>query len=107
MIQVIDRREFIKQSTQATGVIGLAALGAADLRAAPKQLFKISLAQWSFHKALFNKELDNLDFARTAKQNYGITAVEYVNQFFKDKAEDKAHRREISARASTDRGRQT
>ena len=39
---------------------------------------------------LFDKKLDNLDFPRFAKQQFGIDAVEYVNQFFKDKAKDAA-----------------
>lgn len=62
--------------------------------------FKISLAQWSLHKTLFGKQLDNLDFARTAKTVYGIDAVEYVNQFFKDKATDKSYLNEMKKRAS-------
>ncbi len=49
--------------------------------------FKISLAEWSFHKALWEKNLDHLDFAAKAS-SMGIHAVEYVNQFFADKAED-------------------
>ncbi|MDI1290395.1 MAG: twin-arginine translocation signal domain-containing protein, partial [bacterium] len=28
----------------------------------PEPLFKISLAEWSLHRALFAKELDHLDF---------------------------------------------
>jgi sugar phosphate isomerase/epimerase len=101
MIQVIDRRDFIKQSVQTTAAIGLATVsfGAGDaLAAAPKQLFKISLAQWSLHKALFAKQMDNLDFARKAKLDFGIGAVEYVNQFFKDKAKDTNYLREMLKR---------
>ena len=52
--------------------------------------FKISLAQWSWHKRLFGQaepKLDNLDFINEAHA-LGINAVEYVNIFFKDKAED-------------------
>lgn len=52
--------------------------------------FKISLAQWSFHKSIFAKELDHLEFAPKTK-SLGINGVEYVNQFFKDKAEDTAY----------------
>ncbi len=51
--------------------------------------FKISLAQWSFHKALFEKKMDNFQFIAKAKE-LGFDGVEYVNQFFADKAEDKA-----------------
>ena len=56
------------------------------------------MAQWSLHRALFKKELDNLDFAKTTKQDYGINAVEYVNQFFKDKAQDKTYLGEMLKR---------
>ncbi len=60
--------------------------------------FKISLAQWSLHKALFAKEFDNLDFAAKAKNDFGISAVEYVNQFFMDKAKDIAYLTEMKKR---------
>jgi sugar phosphate isomerase/epimerase len=60
--------------------------------------FKISLAEWSLHKALFAKELDNLDFPATAKNEFGISGVEYVNQFFKDKAKDEKYLAELKKR---------
>ncbi len=60
--------------------------------------FKISLAEWSFHRALQAKELDNLDFPAKAKNEYGISAVEYVNQFFKDKAKDQTYLAELKKR---------
>jgi len=50
--------------------------------------FKISLAEWSFHKALFAEEMKNIDFPVIAKKDFGIDAVEYVNIFFMDKAKD-------------------
>lgn len=50
--------------------------------------FHISLAQWSLHKALFSNALDPLDFPRIARERYDIAAVEYVSQFFSDKAQD-------------------
>jgi hypothetical protein len=31
---------------------------------------------------------DPLDFAKMAKSDFGIEAVEYVNQFFPDKAQE-------------------
>src|SRR5215468_8639593 len=100
MIQVIDRRDFIKQSAQTAGAIGMAAMTGGTLTAASRQLFKISLAEWSLHKALFARQLDNLDFARTAKFDFGVSAVEYVNQFFKDKAKDRTYLREMLKRTS-------
>jgi sugar phosphate isomerase/epimerase len=60
--------------------------------------FKISLAQWSLHRALKGNQLDNLDFPATAKNDYGINAVEYVNQFFKDKAKDEKYLAELKKR---------
>jgi sugar phosphate isomerase/epimerase len=60
--------------------------------------FKISLAEWSLHKALFAKELDNLDFPAKAKNEFGISGVEYVNQFFKDKAKDEKYLGELKKR---------
>jgi L-ribulose-5-phosphate 3-epimerase len=95
-----DRRSFLKQSAQVT--TGLALLNLAGQEAwasGPKQLFQISLAQWSLHRALFSKQLDNLDFARVAKNDYGIDAIEYVNQFFKDKAKDNKYLAEMKKRA--------
>lgn len=53
-------------------------------------LYKISLAQWSLHRTLFDGKLEALDFPVAAKRDFGIDAVEYVNQFFKDKAKDEA-----------------
>ena len=66
--------------------------------AAAKPLFQISLAQWSLHQSLFSKQLDNLDFPKMARQ-FSIFAVEYVNQFFKDKAKDKTYLSELLKRS--------
>ena len=99
MIQIIDRRDFIKQSAQTAATISLAAIGGEPLVASTKQLFKISLAQWSLHRALRKKELDNLDFAKTARFDFGIGAVEYVNQFFMDKAKDRTYLGEMLKRS--------
>jgi len=49
---------------------------------------KISLAQWSLHRNFNNGNLDPNDFAGIAINTYGINAVEYVNQFYKDSGED-------------------
>ena len=44
--------------------------------------FKLSLAQWSFHKAIRDsKTLSNLDFAKKAKE-LGFEGVEYVSQLY-------------------------
>ncbi|GHB82034.1 sugar phosphate isomerase/epimerase family protein [Persicitalea jodogahamensis] len=92
-----NRREFIKS-------IGIGALGAttfSDLLAdsAKKKLFfDISLAEWSLHKALFAKKITNMDFPEIARKQFDIGIVEYVNQFFKDKAKDTAYLNELLQR---------
>lgn len=51
--------------------------------------FEISLAQWSLHRAFGpGGTSDPLDFARIAKRDFGIQAVEYVNQFYFDNLTD-------------------
>jgi sugar phosphate isomerase/epimerase len=62
--------------------------------------FKISLAEWSLHRALRDKSknLTNLDFPRITKREFGIDAVEYVNQFFKDKAKDEKYLADLNQR---------
>jgi sugar phosphate isomerase/epimerase len=99
MVRVIDRREFLKHSTQVAVGVGLMGMGSTAGGMAKKQVFKLSLAQWSLHRALFSKRLDNLDFPKAAKMDYGISAVEYVNQFFKDKAKDKTYLAELKKRS--------
>ncbi|WP_262246352.1 sugar phosphate isomerase/epimerase family protein [Parapedobacter soli] len=60
--------------------------------------FKISLAEWSLNRALFGGQLDHLDFPLYAKENFGVDAVEYVNQFFKDKATDRTYLGDLKGR---------
>ncbi len=60
---------------------------------------RISLAQWSHHKEFFAGVLKPIDFARIAR-GYGIEAIEYVNQFFPDKAKDKTYLDELNLRAN-------
>jgi sugar phosphate isomerase/epimerase len=97
----IHRRRFLAQSAAAASAFGLAGALPRRSRGEDKPLlFKISLAEWSLHKTLFDKKLDNLDFAKTAKQEFGIEGVEYVNQFFKDKAQDKKYLEDMKQRAA-------
>lgn len=98
----MERRDFLKK-TSATAAVGALirpkASGPFYPKDAEKNLFDISVAQWTLNKKLFKKEIDNLDFASISKNELGIDAVEYVNQFFKDKAEDKAYLKEMKMRA--------
>lgn len=91
------RRDFIAASA---GVVAAAALPSAALSQNVKEpLFKISLAEWSLNKSLFGGKIDNRDFAKIAKEQFGIEAIEYVNQFWKDKAKDAAYVAELKKRA--------
>jgi len=95
--RLIARRTTLKLA--AAGVAGLCFPSASAAMAQIEPLpFKISLAQWSLHRALFSGELDHLDFANVAKQTYGIEAVEYVNSFFKDKAKDAKYLAQMNQR---------
>jgi len=90
----MERRTFVLQAALAA-----TAMPAMLHRASAAVPFRISLAQWSFHKALFAKQMDHLDFARIARRDYGIEAIEYVNIFFKDRATDTAYLAEMNTRA--------
>lgn len=61
--------------------------------------FKISLAQWSLNRALFDGKLDNLDFAAKARNDFGVDGIEYVNQFFAEKVKDMNYLGEMKKRA--------
>lgn len=100
MINHFSRRNFI--SAASVGLGAAWAIPKANLFAQAEKTkpFKISLAQWSLHKSLQQKKLDNLDFAKVTKEKFGIEAVEYVDQFFKDKAKDETYLAEMKKRTS-------
>ncbi|HEX6884468.1 MAG TPA: sugar phosphate isomerase/epimerase family protein [Planctomycetota bacterium] len=62
-------------------------------------LFRISLAEWSLHRALQAGELDPRDFAPLARREFGLDAVEHVNTFFQDRAVDFAYLADLKRRA--------
>jgi sugar phosphate isomerase/epimerase len=102
-----DRRRFLQGSLAGGLALGLGSrLTLADDvkvtgKPGPGKIgdFKISLAEWSLHNALFKGEISNLDFPLVARERYGIGAVEFVNQFFKDKARDDKYLKELKGRA--------
>ncbi len=98
MMRTLDRRDFLTHSAALAAGLG-AALPLRGDDAKKKPLFLISLAQWSLHRAFFGKQIDPLDFAVLAKKDYGIDAVEYVNQFYKGKAKDEKYAAELKKRA--------
>lgn len=62
-------------------------------------LFKISLAEWSLNKTLRAGKMNNLDFPKVAKRDYEIDCIEFVDQFFQDKAKDMKYLGELKNRA--------
>jgi L-ribulose-5-phosphate 3-epimerase len=93
----MNRRTFLKNSAVASAAVALSSC-MTQSGSARKEPFRISLAEWSLHKTLFAKKLDNLDFPLAAKRDYGIDAVEYVNQFWMDKAKDQKYLAELKKR---------
>jgi sugar phosphate isomerase/epimerase len=70
----------------------------AALGSSASPLYRISLAEWSLHRTLNAGDLINIDFPEVTRTEFGIDAVEYVNSFFKDKAEDTAYLTELKNR---------
>ncbi len=96
----MNRRQFIERSAMmGAGVLASGSLSNTLFADHHQPPFKISLAQWSLHKTIFDGKLDNLDFAKVARQDFDIEAIEYVNQFFKDKAKDESYLSEMKKRA--------
>lgn len=97
------RREFLKQfGTTSAGVSLLHGWSIESVMAASarKMFFDISLAEWSLHRTLQAGKLTNMEFPAKAKTDFGITAVEYVDQFFKDKAKDQTYLSELKKRTA-------
>lgn len=93
--QLMNRRTFLQKSSIATTILLANQLAAAQKK---EPTLKISLAQWTVNKEIRAGKIDNLDFAKVAK-DHGIEAIEYVNQFFMDKANDACYLSEMDKRA--------
>jgi len=98
-----NRRHFIKNIGMLAAAAGTATALPLDTMASfsetslprKKDFFRISLAEWSFHKALFGGKMTNLDFPVRAKKEFGIDIVEYVSPFFNKKEKDAAYLKEL------------
>ena len=116
----ITRREFLSAAAAAgaTGVAPRVVAAMAATQSAVDPLFRISLAQWSLNRTIFGPRGDNfnsllrtdpdavlqgslhpLDFARAARRDYGIDAIEYVNTFFFGYARDEGYLHDLRQRA--------
>jgi L-ribulose-5-phosphate 3-epimerase len=65
-------------------------------------LFDISLAEWSLHRQLNEGTISNLDFPGVAKNQFGISAVEYVNSFFRGNERDSAYMADLKSRCESE-----
>jgi len=108
MYPLRSRRQFLQSSTAIALAASTTALkadpkqpikGKFSGRAPKKPLFTISLAQWSLHRSIRQGKVKNEDFAKISQEEFGIGAIEYVNSFFKDKAEDMAYLKDLKKRA--------
>ena len=100
----MKRRDFLKTSALASGAVllGSACRESAEAGSAPTasaDLYHVSLAQWSLHKAIFGGDLDPLDFAVVARQEFGIGGIEYVNGLFTDRRTDAEYLQALQSRA--------
>lgn len=93
------RREFLQTTGAVAAGLGLSSLALPTFAAEDKPLYRISLAEWSLHKSLFGGKMNNLDFPQATK-DLGIEAVEWVNQFWKDKARDQKYLAELKQRTA-------
>jgi L-ribulose-5-phosphate 3-epimerase len=93
----LSRREFLASS--AAGLVAAGGLHPRLAAAEPATQFKISLAQWSHNKAFFGRagaeKKDPLKFAEISAKDYGISAVEYVNQFYMEKKKDDGYLKDL------------
>ena len=90
----MNRRTFLQSLLGAS----LVATGGCNM-VRPGSGLRISLAEWSLHRALHSGEMSNLDFPKKTR-SFGIGAVEYVNSFFKDKAQDEAYLSDLRNRCN-------
>jgi sugar phosphate isomerase/epimerase len=103
MVGLLDRRSFLRSAAAAGAAVSVpcyakAVVAQEKAAAAKEPLFKISLAEWSLNRTIRAGRLDNLDFPALAKREFGIEAVEYVNQFFNNKGKDNAYHAELKKR---------
>jgi L-ribulose-5-phosphate 3-epimerase len=94
----MKRRTFIKVSAVAFGATALPFNVMSSPTPSGTEPFRISLAEWSLNKTLRAGKMTNLDFPRTAR-GLDIDCIEFVDQFFADKARDKSYLTELKKRA--------
>lgn len=89
-----NRRRFLK-SVVLTGTGIALSPGLSAITKPGNDRFKLSLAEWSFHRAIQAGKMTNLEFPVITRE-LGIEAVEFVNTMFMDKARDMAYLKELN-----------
>lgn len=104
-----NRREFLRYSVAMAAATGIGCnptpgpqQDAGSAAPGDEPWFRISLAEWSLHRALRDGSLDNLGFITATRRDYGIEAVEYVNTFFDGRAEDIGYLRQVRDRCDAE-----
>lgn len=114
----MQRRKFLTKTSKATlglgllgtvGYLGCGTTPSAETEEATEETpavdtetplwFDISLAQWSLNKAFKSGELDTLDFAKIAREDFGLGGIEYVNQLFMEKGTNMDYLKQMKQRA--------
>ena len=85
-MQTLSRRNLLR-SAVALSAAALLPVGTA-FAGERESWFQISLAQWSLHRAFRNGVANPKNFARLARQLFGVQGIEYVNQFYFDSYSD-------------------
>lgn len=99
---MMPRRTFVKHSVLGSVALAtptLSALGNPLMGVPEGATLKISLAQWSLHRALEKGEIRAGDFPVLARQEYDIGAVEYVSQFYTAEATKAAFWQDLRRKA--------
>ena len=108
MSHSMQRRVFLQSTALGTASFALSRTSNAQDEDT-KKLYEISLAQWSLNQQFFSflgrerggnaEKLDPQDFAIIAKKQFGIDAVEYVNQFYMDAVKTPGYLEELKKKS--------
>jgi len=94
----INRRHFLKTAAITSTALLLNNGCSSGSANGNKQLFDISLAQWSLHEMLYAKKLTNLEFPSYTKMNFNLSAIEYVSRFFEGNETNNTYLTELKKR---------
>ncbi len=104
----LDRRFFLSAALASSTALTWNPTGYSQDGQKKEKLFDISLAQWSLNRQFFgflgrgnvDRKLDPQDFAVIAKNEFGISGVEYVNQFYKEAVRQPGYLSDLKKKAA-------